>query len=243
MCDMTHPHVCHDSFMCDMTHPRVWHDSFTSDKHQLAMRGTWLVHKCYMTRSHVWHDSCSCVTWLVHMCDMTRSNVWHDSFTCVTWLIQMYMNESCHTRTWVMSHIWMAHATHAHESCHTYEWVMPHTHMSHVTQSTYTCSHHIVKCASAWDLQGGECTVPYQQSRRHFLGRKPFLIQGAVVLFFFGYLWACDPCLYRCGQIILDRSDSGSTQNVEFWSCNAWKLALFVVSVECWLFPVIFKLV
>jgi len=35
-----------------------------------------------------------------------------------------YMNESCHTYEWVMSHIWTSHVTHMDEPCHTYERVM-----------------------------------------------------------------------------------------------------------------------
>jgi len=39
------------------------------------------------------------------------------------------MNESCPTYEWLMSHIWVSHATHMNESCCTYEW------MSHVPRS------------------------------------------------------------------------------------------------------------
>jgi len=80
MCDMTHPHVRHDSsicvtrliHVCDITHPYVWHDS--------SICVTWLLHMCDMTHSYVWHDSPICVTWLLHMCDMTHPYVCHDSF-------------------------------------------------------------------------------------------------------------------------------------------------------------------
>jgi len=72
-----------------------------------------------------------------------------------------YMNESCYTYEWVMSHIqwvishtwmshvthmdelWMSHVTHMNESCHAYEWVMSHIWMSHVThvnESCHTCT-------------------------------------------------------------------------------------------------------
>ena len=37
-----------------------------------------------------------------------------------------HMYESCHTCTWVMSHMWTSHVTHVNESCHTCEWVMSH---------------------------------------------------------------------------------------------------------------------
>jgi len=67
--------------MCDITHSHVWHHSFICV--------TWLIHMCDMTHSYVWHVPFICVTWLMHACDMTHSYVWHDSFMCVTWLIHM----------------------------------------------------------------------------------------------------------------------------------------------------------
>ena len=131
-------YVWRDAFICvtwrihtwDMTHSYVWHDSF--------MCVTWLIHVCDMTQSHVWHDSIICVTWsfigvtwLIYMCDMMHSYVWHDSFRrgggapkkrvirmatlgCHRRLsppISLW-SKSCHTCEWVMSHMWMSHATH-----------------------------------------------------------------------------------------------------------------------------------
>ena len=37
-----------------------------------------------------------------------------------------YINQSCHTYEWIMSHIWMSHVPHVNDSCHTYEWVVSH---------------------------------------------------------------------------------------------------------------------
>jgi len=72
-------------------------------------------------------------------CDAVR--IWMSHVT--------HMNESCHARgrvmshvwtcdavrihEWVMSHIWMSHVTHMNESCHTYAWVMSHIWLSHAT--------------------------------------------------------------------------------------------------------------
>ena len=68
--------------MCDMTHSHMWHDSF--------IYVTWLTHMCDMTHSYVWHDWFIYVTWLIHMCDMTHSYMWHDSFIYVTWLMHIH---------------------------------------------------------------------------------------------------------------------------------------------------------
>jgi len=44
-----------------------------------------------------------------------------------------YMNESCHTYEWAMSHIWMSHVTHVNELCHICERVMSNIWMSDAT--------------------------------------------------------------------------------------------------------------
>jgi len=56
--------TCEMTFIvCDMTHSHVWHASF--------VRVTWLIHMCYTTHSYVWHDSFICVTWPIHTCVST----------------------------------------------------------------------------------------------------------------------------------------------------------------------------
>jgi len=65
----------------------------------------------------------------IYACD--RSHIWVMSHI---WMSHAtHMNESCHTNVWVMSNIWMSHATHMNESCRTYEWVMPRTWIHHIT--------------------------------------------------------------------------------------------------------------
>jgi len=124
--------------MCDMTHWHVYHDSFIRVSRIVYMCDTWLIYICNLTHSYTSHDSCICVTWLIHlrdkkkaqrwwwcgiwrgtwliytrvtcvpclidMCTVTHSHVYHDSFTCVIWLIDMctmthqhvcYMSHSC----------------------------------------------------------------------------------------------------------------------------------------------------
>jgi len=113
MCDMTHSHVRHDSFICVtwLIH-MLWHDSFIC--------ATWLIHKCDMTHSYVRHDSFICVTWLILMCDMTHPHVWHDSFICTTWLIQ-----KCDMSRWNVWHglficvTWLIHVC---DMTHSYAW-------------------------------------------------------------------------------------------------------------------------
>jgi len=83
--DMTHWHVCHDSFtcvpwlidMCAMTHSHACYDSFTGVP--------WLIYMCAMTHPHECHDSFTCVPWLIHMFATTHSHVSHDSFASVLW--------------------------------------------------------------------------------------------------------------------------------------------------------------
>ena len=43
------------------------------------------------------------------------------------------VNEACHSKKRVMSHIWMSHVTRRNESWHTYEGVMSQIERSHVT--------------------------------------------------------------------------------------------------------------
>ena len=60
--------------ICDMTHVHMWHDSFMCvTKAQLISRST----------SWVARNGVSYVTWLTIMCIATHSCVWCDSFMCV----------------------------------------------------------------------------------------------------------------------------------------------------------------
>ena len=79
--------------------------------------------RCAMTHSYLFHYLFICVTWLSHTCSITYSYVWPERKTLLV--------------TWVISHIWMRHVTHAlnhprekhcseYETCKTHEWVMSH---------------------------------------------------------------------------------------------------------------------
>ena len=61
-----------------------------------------------------------------------------------------HMDESCHTRGWVMSHTWMSHVTHMDEFCHTHGWVMSHTWMRHVTHMVESCHTHGRVMSHTW---------------------------------------------------------------------------------------------
>jgi len=50
----------------------------------------------------------------------------------------IHMNESCPTKEWVMSHVFVIHMYDMNESCHTYEWVMSHKRMSHVPHTRHS---------------------------------------------------------------------------------------------------------
>jgi len=48
-----------------------------------------------------------------------------------------YVNESCHTCEWIVSHMWIYHVTHVNISCHTCEWITSHMWMDHVTRTLW----------------------------------------------------------------------------------------------------------
>jgi len=120
-------------------------------------------HACGSVTWHIWtihvthaNESCHTCEWV--MSHVRRSHVTHEQgagacfldwtsycvcvcvCVCVSrcWSVAETFsagkNESCHTREWVMSHLWMSPLTHVNESCHTCKWVMSHVWMSHVTR-------------------------------------------------------------------------------------------------------------
>jgi len=90
MCDMTHLHVWHDSFLCGQA-ARESSLSRTRLPELARICVTWLIHMCDMTHSHVWHDSFICGQAArgssLTGCQDSFVCVWHDSFMYVTWLI------------------------------------------------------------------------------------------------------------------------------------------------------------
>ena len=81
-------------FSSELHFENFWHAGpltmiWESDRHDLFICVTWLIHVCDVTLSLVWRDAFICVTWLIHMSDVTYSCVWCDAFSCETWPIDM----------------------------------------------------------------------------------------------------------------------------------------------------------
>jgi len=151
--DVWHDHMRYDWLirMCNMTHPHVRHDSSTC--------ATWLIRICDMTRAHMWDDSLDYMWY--------DSGVLHPERTCmkilyVIWFRCVASRESCRIHEWVMSHIRVSHVAYTSESCRVYEWdytwyyldvwhpartwdhmhllwVMSHLRMSHVAYTNESC--------------------------------------------------------------------------------------------------------
>ena len=141
VCDMTHSCVWSESFiyvtwrihMCDMTHSHgqvmshIWmcHRCRNADKPDTVFKGSSAKEKHSFVRelrNIGSFESCDC--WF-QMCHGGR-NAEKPVHTRHIWMsrVSICMNESCHTYEWVMSHIWMSHATHTDRWRHTYECVM-----------------------------------------------------------------------------------------------------------------------
>jgi len=104
VCDVTHPYVCHDSFIrvpwlihtCAMTYSRwelIFDDACPADIKNSCFFGAWfsvmrIGFMCAMTHSYVCHDPFICVPWLIHMC---------------AWLIHMC---AWLIHTFAMTHSW-----------------------------------------------------------------------------------------------------------------------------------------
>ena len=75
-------------------------------------------HTCEWVTSHMW---------MSHLTHMNASHI-ATSQVNVTHINESVtlINESSHTYQLVMSHIWMSHVTYLNESCHTNQWVMSH---------------------------------------------------------------------------------------------------------------------
>jgi len=95
-----------------MPHVYMWHHLF-----------------CPLLCAHAAHQHSFQIEWV-----MPHTGIRH------TWMSHVvHLNESCHTREWVMSHTWMCHVTHENTSCHIHERVMSYTWLSHVTHMNESC--------------------------------------------------------------------------------------------------------
>jgi len=122
--------------MCDTTHSHAWHDSFIVHLCTGHGSATFLSRGrvCDVPCSHVWHDSFACVTWLMH----------HSSI-CVTWLSDMFVMRLCmwqasfhmcdttHSHVWhdlfiIYPYVWHDSATYWSRGC---VRDLPHAHVWH----------------------------------------------------------------------------------------------------------------
>ena len=149
--------------VCDVTHSHEWHDSF--------IRVTWLIHVCEMTHSYVWHDSFICVTWLVRRArhnTATHCNELENSATHYNTVQHMHhthtyagyatnqevvrqrsqlvwrshvanVKKSCRIYEGVMSPIWKCHVAHMKGSCCTLEWVVSRIWRGHDVHFNKSC--------------------------------------------------------------------------------------------------------
>jgi len=129
-----------------------------------VMNETWLIHLWDMTHSSMdmcysfaWHHACdlwdirshvSCLTdqLLDHMSHVSQINETCDlmSHRSMRDVMRMnrtcpWMNESCLTDEWVMSHRWMSHVSQMNKSCLTDECVMARRWTSDLMQMNRTC--------------------------------------------------------------------------------------------------------
>jgi len=67
-----------------------------------------------------------------------RSHVRHASFICVAW---SFLNPNASALWLLRTSVYMSHVKYMNKSCHTFEWVMSHIWLSHVP--THTCFIHM----------------------------------------------------------------------------------------------------
>ena len=120
--------VCTCTYEWDMSH--IWMRRLT-EENESALRQV-----CAWT--YEWVMSHMRISFVTHV-NESWTYVWMDvrasGCTCewmyitpdvrmYTWMSRVtHVNESCHTREWVVSHTWMSHLTHVNESCHTRAYI------------------------------------------------------------------------------------------------------------------------
>jgi len=84
----------------------------------------------------------------------------HTATRCHTLQHAAILLDFSHTHSWVMSRIWMCHATRTTRLCHAYDWVMPHTWLSyvaHMTKSYDRVMSHIKQLESQLHTKAARC--------------------------------------------------------------------------------------
>jgi len=75
---------------------------------------------------------------------------------------------------WVVSHTWISHVTHVNESCHTREWVMSRIHMSHSTDMGW------LRLVGSFKLQFSFAKEPYK--RDYLLQKRPIILRSLLIV-------------------------------------------------------------
>jgi len=127
------------------------------------MNGTCHVYGCVMSHTYEWvmstHKNGFLKKWDISLSAARDRKVcglilWGGKMCRV-----MYVNESCHTCEWVMSHMWMSHVTRVNGSC---MW------MSHVTRVNDSCHARMNESCHTWMSRVTRCGARPQRMWAHF---------------------------------------------------------------------------
>jgi len=102
--------------------PHIWmshvtHMNKSCRTHEWVMSHTWMSHVTHMNESRHTHEWVMSHSNAYTQCGISHKNSTYEWFVC----------HICAGHVLRRVHIWIWHATYLNESCHTHEWVMSHT--------------------------------------------------------------------------------------------------------------------